>query len=303
MLMDAVERYISLRRSVGYKLEDLAYLLRSFARFAEQRRETHVVAQTAVLWAEQTRSQSRRHRRLRTVIRFAQFMQVEDDRHEVPPDGVFVPACVRRPPYVFSDEEIRLLIGESRRLRPVGSLRPHTYSTLFGLLAVTGLRVSEALALKTHDLTPDGLVVRDTKFRKNRLVPIHKTTSEALGEYMVRRGDVRPSDDYLFISNQGRRVSYAATWETFHKVRQKVGIPRQFGATKVRLHDLRHSFAVRCLEAAPGSRRAATSHMVALMTYLGHASLASTYWYLESTPELMNDIANACQSFVKGDFR
>lgn len=302
MLIDFVERYLSLRRSLGYKLEDLASLLRSFARFAEQRGETHVVAQTAVTWAQQTRSQSRRNRRLQSVIRFSQFLQVEDDRHEIPPDGVFAPMCVRRPPYVFSDAEIRLLIGESRRLRPVGSLRPYTYSTLFGLLAVTGLRISEALNLKIHDLTPDGLIIRDTKFRKSRLVPIHKTTSEALGEYMIRRGDVRSSDDHLFVSNQGHQISYMATLETFHKVCQKVGIPCHSGATKVRLHDLRHSFAVHCLEAAPDSRQAATSHMVALMTYLGHASLASTYWYLESTPELMNDIANSCQSFVKGDF-
>ena len=177
MLMDAVERYIRLRRSVGYKLEDVACLLNSFARYAEHRGDKYVVTQTAVTWAEQSPSQSRRHRRLQAVIRFAQFMRVEDGRHEVPPDGIFAPSGVRRPPYVFSDEEIRLLIIESRHLRPVSSLRPHTYSTLFGLLAVTGLRVSEALRLKISDLTPDGLVIRDTKFRKNRLVPIHKTTA------------------------------------------------------------------------------------------------------------------------------
>jgi len=301
MLMDAVEGYISLRRSVGYKLEEAASFLRSFARFAQQRGETHVAVQTAIAWAEQARSQSQRHRRLRTVVHFAQFMRVEDQRHEVPPDAVFGGSCIRRPPYIFTDEEIRLMMGESRRLRPVGSLRPHTYSTLFGLLAVTGLRVSESLNMKTHDVTPDGLVIRDTKFHKNRLVPIDESTSDALGEYMVRRREVRSSDDYLFISNQGRRISYMATWETFHKVCRKAEIPRQSGAVKIRLHDLRHSFAVRCLETSPDSRGAVTSHMVALMTYLGHASLASTYWYLESTPQLMTDIANACQTFVKGN--
>jgi integrase len=285
---------------MGYKLEDVAYVLKSFARYAERHGDEHVVTQTAVTWAEGASSQSRRHRRLQAVIRFARFMRVEDGRHEVPPGGTFAPSGVRRSPYVFSDEEIRLLIIESRHLRPVSSLRPHTYSTIFGLLAVTGLRVSEALRLKISDLTPDGLVIRNTKFRKDRLVPIHKTTAEALGEYMTRRGKGVFCDDTLFISNEGRRISYLATWETFHKVCQRAGIPRQCGAARVRLHDLRHTFAVRSLEAAPDSRRAVTSHMVALMTYLGHASLASTYWYLESTPELMADISNACQDFAKG---
>ena len=154
--------------------------------------------------------------------------------------------------------------------------------------------------MKVRDLTPDGLVIRDTKFRKNRLVPIHKTTAEALGEYMMRRGKGVSCDDTVFISNDGHQISYLATWETFHKVCRRAGIPRQSGAAQVRLHDLRHTFSVRSLEAAPDSRRAVTSHMVALMTYLGHASLASTYWYLESTPELMADISNACQDFAKG---
>jgi len=303
MLIDSVNTYIRSRRSVGYKLEETAWLLRRFALFAKECGDTHVMAKTAITWAEKSKSQDQKYRRLKTVIRFARYMRAEDDRHEIPPDGVFCGTSTRRTPYVFSNEEIRLLVEQAGSLGPAGSIRPHTYSTLFALLSVTGLRISEALALQIEDFTRDGLIIRDTKFHKNRLVPVHDTTADALRRYLARRIQIECADDHFFVSILGKKISYGSTQETFQKVCAAAGIPRHPGGPKIRLHDMRHSFAVRALEVGPNSREGVTSHMLALSTYLGHASIASTYWYLESTPQLMSDIAKTCEAFVEGDAR
>jgi len=301
MLMNAVESYIKARRAAGYRFEDPGRLLKNFARFAAKSGDTHVVAKTAISWAELSPSQPRRDKRLKTVVRFARFIRVEDDQHQVPPHDIFIQAYIRRIPYIFSDGEIQMLVNQALQLRPLTSLRPHTYSTLFGLMAVTGLRVSEALKLKIHDLTGDGLLIRDTKFRKNRLVPLHETTIETLHRYLPRRQYIGQTDDHFFLSNRGKKLSYESVRETFHKICHRGGIPRQPGNPNIRLHDLRHTFAVRSLENSPDCRHRVSAHMLALMTYMGHATLASTYWYLETTPQLMTDIARKCETFVYGE--
>jgi integrase/recombinase XerD len=150
-------------------------ILSSFARFASAQGETHVVAQTAMTWAGLARSESQRATRLKAVIRFARFSRAADARHELPPQGVFRPQRHRPVPYLFRPEEIQALMAHAAQLGPAGSLRPQMYSTLIGLLAATGLRISEALGLCFRNITPDGLVMRETKFRKSRLEVVEHT--------------------------------------------------------------------------------------------------------------------------------
>ncbi len=301
MLMPAIERYLELRRALGYKLETTEFLLRNFARFAGARGETHVVSHTAMEWAAQTSTARQSHRRLTVIIGLARFLHAEDERHQLPPRPLFCPPQPRPLPYIFTAEEIQLLVQAARRLGPPGSLRPHTYSTLFGLLAVSGLRISEALALRLDDLTNDGLVVRETKFHKSRLVPLHESSVAALTRYLERRQCVASDDDHLFLSLHRTKLCYATVYRLFKQLCADAGLPHQPRAHRLRLHDLRHTVAVRALEACPHSRERVTPHMLALSTYLGHASVSGTFWYLQSTPQLMQDVASAGETWMTGD--
>jgi integrase/recombinase XerD len=303
MLMAAVETYLAVRRAAGFQLTPIEAYLRSFARFATERDESHVVAQTAIAWATTAATEAQRHTRLMSVLRFARFMHAEDPRHELPPAHFFRGWRQRPTPYIFRAEEIQRLVAAAQQLGPPGSLRPHTYSTLFGLLAATGMRPSEARTLQLPDLTPDGLLIRESKFKKSRLLPLHDTTWAALEQYLQRRRRVAGHAPHLFISRRGGKLSHTAVAETFHNVVQAAGILREPGTSCPTLMDLRHTFAVRGLETCPHSREQVGRHMLALTTYMGHAKVASTYWYLESTPELMADIAQRCEAFVAGGGR
>src|SRR3989449_7408361 len=177
MLRQAVDTYLAIRRAADFNLDAAERYLRNFAQFATAQGDPHVVAQTAIAWAEQAASEPQRHNRLSVVIRFARFSHAEDPRHEVPPARLFCGQRRQRAPYLFHEEDIQALLAQATRLGSPDSLRPHTYSTLLALLAVTGLRISEALALRFKDITSDGLVIRETKFRKSRLVPLHETAT------------------------------------------------------------------------------------------------------------------------------
>ena len=168
---------LAVRRALGYKLDAIGRHLRSFAQFASAQGDAYIKTPTAIAWAGQARSENQRFNRLQAVIKFAQFCHAEDDRHEILPDQVFCSQRQRPTPYIFTDHELKSLIVQAAQLGPPGSLRPQTYSTLFGLLAATGLRISAALALRFQDVTDDGLVIRESKFHKSRLVPLHKTTT------------------------------------------------------------------------------------------------------------------------------
>jgi len=300
MLMNNVEHYLAMRRAAGFALTPIEGYLRSFARFATQRGETWVVATTAIDWAKLAHAEAQRHYRLQTVVRFARFMAAEDPRHQIPPSGIFRGQRPRPIPYIFSETEIAQLLSAARHLGPPGSLRPHTYSTFFGLLAVTGMRVSEARNLHLQDVTGDGLLIRHTKFHKSRLLPVHATTQEALEQYLSHRRREAGLDPHLFVTRRHGQLSRTVVKQTFHQVLQAAGIPREGGRSRPRLMDLRHTFAVRALERSPETREQIGRHTLALTTYMGHTCVASTYWYLERTPQLMVDIAATCEAFVYG---
>ena len=301
MLMQAVDSYLEVRRAAGFQLRVTEYLLRNFASTATERGEEHVRTVTAIEWAAQAPSVRQRNRRLRALIQFARHVHAEDDRHDVPPDDVFAAPRHRRLPHIFTAVEVDQILDEAGRLGPVGSLRPHTYRTLFGLLAACGLRISETLALRIDDVTANGLIIRETKFRKSRLVPMHDSTERAVQGYIERRLRVAGDVEHVFVSMRRRPLAYPTVVSTFLAVTRKLGIRGAPGVPGPRLHDLRHTFAVRSLEACPHDE--VGSHMIALSTYLGHAKLADTYWYLQATPLLMTGIADACRNLIHGEAR
>ena len=299
MLTQAVESYLALRRAVGFALKSSGFQLKSFAAFSEARGLHYVSSDIAIEWAGLTRLASQRALRLGIIIRFARYLRAEDPRHEVPPAIFGAERPLRPTPYILTGEQIRQLVEAASRLGHK-TLRGTTYSTLFSLLACTGLRRSEAIHLRYADITPDGLVIRNTKFRKSRLVPLHETASSGLERYLQRRRPYAPFDDHVFVSLRRKPLLPEHVDRAFRDAVKRVGLPPGGGHARPTPHSLRHTFAVRALENCPDGRDAITKHMLALSTYLGHARVADTYWYLEAVPELMRDIAERTEQFAMG---
>ena len=303
MLIDHVERYISLRQALGFTLRDSGQRLRAFARIATSRGDIHVRTSSAMEWAALAGSPSQRHMRLQEVIGLARFLHAEDPAHEVPRANPFPSRRTRSLPYIYSREEVAQIVMAAGRLQPEKSnpLRPRTYAVLFGLIAATGLRISEAVNLRIDDVLPRGILhIRQTKFRKSRLVPLHATVKNVVDNYLEARRNVATTTYRIFLSAQGRPLSAKMAEQTFRQVRRAVPIaPERKRAP--RIHDLRHTFATRALERCPIQRDAVGRHLVALATYMGHANIACTYWYLEATPQLMTDIAAAGRGLFAGE--
>ncbi len=301
MLTVHVERYIALRQALGFKLHEVARNLRAFARYAEVRGDACVRSSTAVDWAAQAPSPGARHVRLCDVAGLARFLHAEDPAHEVPSAAVFHAPKRRTPPYIYTSEQLAQIVAAAGRLRETYTLRRRTYATLFGLIAATGLRISEALGLHFGDVLPDGVLrIERTKFGKSRLVPLHPTVEAALGRYLDERRQLAVADDHVFLSAGRRRIGVNVADDTFRRVLRLAGIASG-RARACRIHDLRHTFATRALEQCSTRREAVARHFVALATYMGHTDIAHTYWYLETTPELMADIAAAGEALVNGE--
>ena len=298
-MMASVETYLAVRRAVGFTLSNTEYLLRSFADFAADRKETHIRTATAIDWASQAKSVAQRHTRHQTICRFAQYLRVEDFRHELPPAKHFGYRKTRRVPHIYSRDEIDGLVLAATRLPSSDLLLPRTYAALISLLAATGLRISEALHLLVTDITPNGLLIRRTKFQKTRLVPLHATAVTGLAHYLMHRQEARSGGDHVFVSDEGQPLVYWKVHGVFRALLKSAGI-KPSGGRWPRIHELRHTLAVRALESSPTGRQRIGQHMLALATYLGHVNINATYWYLETTPELLLDIAVVAENFVEG---
>lgn len=295
-IREDVERYVAIKRGIGYKFADQARMLRQFASFAEIAGDTSISANRMIEWAATAPSVQSSREWLRVVRNFAVSMHAEDDRNEVPPRDAFGRGRRPRPrPHILSAADIERIMHAALSLSPVASITPYTYHHMIGLLAATGMRVSEAVALLESDLTKDGLLIRETKFRKSRLVPIHPTTRKALSEYLALRRRIGGPDPHLFVISTGESPDAASVTRAFIKLARQVGV-RDAEGRGPRLHDLRHSFAVRSLEQCGNNRADINRHMLALSTYLGHACVTDTYWYLEATPVLTRQIAEAAET-------
>lgn len=296
-LREAVEEYLALRRRLGSTLRDVAGALRAFAAFAEHEGASRVTIDVALRWATQSRGKELATvgRRLRMVRGFARWRSATDPHTEVPPPHLLPARYRRKPPYLYRDEEIERLLWAARHLPSPAGLRALTYFTLFGLLVVTGMRVSEGVALDHADLNLDDaiLTIRRTKFGKSRLVPLHPSTGKALADYAATRDRLLPrrATQAFFVSEQGWRVTVWAADYTFAKVSGQIGLRPPIRGHRYghgpRLHDLRHRFAARTLvdwyRAGIDVERA----LPRLATYLGHVHVNETYWYLEAVPELL----------------
>lgn len=303
MLSEDVTRYVALYRRLGRSFSEQSRTLHLYARYAEAQGDSHIRIVRIHDWCATASSPNRARTCYDAVRRLGAFLNAEDPRHEVPPAGAFGRGKRPRPaPHLLEPKQIRAVMNAALELPPNGSISPYTFHYLFGLLAATGLRISEALALQCDDLGADGLVVRNGKFGKSRLLPIHLSTRSALAEYMAIRQRLNAGGDDLFVLRTGRAPSKVRAHAVFVQIARNLGIrPHDLRSPGPRLHDLRHSFAVRSLEACLHDRQAVAHHMAGLSTYLGHTSMAHTYWYLEATPVLMHSIATSGeQLFAEG---
>ncbi len=299
MIIDLVETYLVMRRACGFELKSEGSCLLNFAAYSDARGQDYVCRATAVEWAGLARTVHQRARRLGLVIRFTRFARAEDQRHEMPA-AIFGSEKGPRPvPYILSGQDIQRFVQAAFQLG-CHSFRRQTYGTFFSLLACTGLRTSEAINLRYGDITPDGLLIRNTKFRKSRLVPLHDTTRAGLERYLEQRRPYAPLDDHVFVSLRRKPLIIYGVETAFRTVANAIGLPCLPVQPRPTPHSLRHSFAVRSLESCPDGRDHITKHMLALSTYLGHGNVAHTYWYLEATPSLMKSIAEQCETFVTG---
>jgi integrase len=305
----AVERYLDERRGLGFDLRIAGGILLQFARYADAR--GHRGPLTLELQVEWARTQGRRAeptscaRRLEVLRPFARYYCQFEPHTSVPERTTFGPARRHRlMPHIYTDQEIRDLIAASGRLQPTGGLRPATYQTLFGVIAASGLRLSEGLQLRDADvdLRRHTLLVRQTKFKKSRLLPIHATTVEALGRYRRVRDHWLPGgpDTPFFVGSAGQALPRPTVHGIFARLRTQLGWVARGGHPRARLHDLRHTFAVRRVQRWQEEGLTIDHGVFWLSTYLGHASIADTYWYLTGTPELLAGVATCFERFAFG---
>jgi integrase len=291
-LRHALDDYLALRRSLGYKLERAGRLLADFVGHLETAGADTITMDAALSWATRPRDadSSWWAHRLSVVRVFARHVHAIDPVHEVPPAGLLPPRKNRATPYLYSSTDIVALMTAARSLR--SALRAATFETLVGLLAVTGVRIGEALRLDRGDVDLDEgvLQIRDTKFGKSREIPLHCSTTEALAAYVRHRDRLcpRPVDQAFFVSTTGTRLLYCNVHATWLKLVRRAGLGPRSASCRPRPHDLRHSFAVRTLLGWYQDGIDVQARMPALSTYLGHVHPANTYWYLSSAPELLN---------------
>jgi integrase len=291
-LRQALDDYLALRRSLGYKLQRAGRLLADFVAHLETAGADTIAIDTALSWAMQPSDAdpSWWAHRLSAVRVFARHLHAIDPVHEVPPAGLLPNRKVRATPYLYANTDIIALMAAARGLR--SALRAVTFETLVGLLAVTGLRIGEALRLDRGDVDLDEgvLQIRDTKFGKSREVPLHTSTAEALTAYARRRDRLcpRPVDPAFFVSTVGTRLLYCNVHVTWLNLVRRAGLEPRSAWCRPRPHDLRHSFAVRTLLGWYQDGVDVQARMPVLSTYLGHVHPANTYWYLSGAPELLN---------------
>ena len=294
-LRSALERYLSMRQGLGYKYQHQARRLADFVSFMEARGATTMTTKLAVEWATLPPG---RHAswalRLTDVRGFARHVANIDPQTEVPPTGI-LPGLKRAKPYVYSDAEIDALLTAALALPPADGLRRWTYHCLFGLFAVTGMRLSEVIGLQCDnvDLGNGILTVRETKFGKSRLVPLHPTTCAVLLSYAERRDAHLGSrcSAYFFVAERGGRLLHQYVHRVFWRLSREIGLRKPGDHSGPRVHDFRHRFAIQTLLTWYREGTDVEQQLPVLSTYLGHACVRDTYWYLSACPELMQEAA------------
>jgi site-specific recombinase XerD len=291
-MLSRVRAYLEQRRALGYKLQTEGAMLLNFARAADAAGHRGPLTRALALrWAAQPLRADRLYhaRRLEVLRVFAGHQVALEPATEIPPRHFFGPAHRRQTPHLYSSAQIHLLLRRAAQLQ--GRLRSLTYQTLIGLLACTGLRISEALALEAGgvDLIQRALLVRDSKYHQARWVPLHPTAVPPLRRYVQARARLYPVARHFFVSDRGERFAYSTVRGVFRELAREL-IPNS-GRRQVRLHDLRHTFACQVLLRWQRSKKGAAGRVLILSRYLGHRQVRHTYWYLSATPELLRETA------------
>lgn len=298
-LRGALETYLSLRRGLGSELRGPGGHLHRFVEFLEGEGAAVITSQLALRWATAPggATPATWALRLADVRRFAAWLSATEPRTEVPPPGLLPHRYRRRPPYIYSDDEIARILGAAARLPSRSGLRAQTYVALFGLIATTGLRLGEAIDLDRDDLDLQAgvLAIRRAKFGTSRFVPVHDSAGAALERYAQQRDRLlpRPACPAFFLAGRGIRVTQCSARYTFAVVSRTVGLRASAAGNRhghgrgPRLHDMRHRLAVKTLIRWYREGRNVERELPKLSTYLGHVHVADTYWYIEAVPELL----------------
>ncbi|MBS0363397.1 MAG: tyrosine-type recombinase/integrase [Proteobacteria bacterium] len=286
----ALDGYLKLRRALGFKLVSQEDRLRRFVAFMDGCGQTVVTARLAVEWAGSLCGPATWSSRLATVRVFARHLALTDLRTEIPPSGVFAPQ--RRPrPFIYTEAQVVDLMAAMTKLHPTG-LQAQTYQCFFGLIGTSGLRFSEAADLLRADvdLVAAVVTIRETKFGKSRVIPVHETTAEVLRRYAEERDRCgrRRASAYFFTGDRGAKLNHSNAHKTFIDGTRLTGLRRPDESAGPRIHDLRHTFAVRTLTAWYAAGEDIERRLPELTTYLGHAHSEDTYWYLSACPELLD---------------
>ena len=306
-----VDEYLAERRRLGFELRNMGLILMSFVRYlAQERQQGQLTMELMARWARQHKARNpvpaTAARRLKALRPFTRWLQQFEPRTEVPDESIFGRVPGRVAPHIYRETEIIELLAAARVLNPQGGLRPVVYETLFGLIASTGLRVSEALSLADSDvdLVNAALIVRQTKFAKSRRLPLHPGTVNALSSYRQLRCVHTPATVGMpfFISTRGQRLGQplgaGQVRRVFIELRDRLNWPDRGAHGGPRIHDLRHSFAVRRVMLWYEQGIDVDQSMLALSTYMGHAKISNTYWYLTGVPELMALVGNKFENFA-----
>lgn len=303
-LAEHLEDYLRMRRALGFELARHGQMLPSFVAYLEAAGASTVTVELAVAWAQLPGDRIKPitiSHRLSTVRGFARYLHAIDPAHEVPPTGVFAVSRRRPAPYLYSSDEVVLILEMTRLMRP--PLRAATHKTLFGLLAATGMRIGEALALTGDDvdLAEGLLTIRHAKFDRMRLVPVHPSVTAALRDYVAVRGRLCPAPrtDRFFVSQTGRVLRKEEVEVSLRAITLRIGICTR--TVQPRVHDLRHTFAVETLLGWQREGADIPALLPVLSTYLGHVEPANTYWYLSATPELMQLVADRLEQYLGGE--
>lgn len=296
-LTEAVHDYVGMRQSLGFKLVQVEGWLKDFATFMDTHGKTWVTTELALQWAVQPvgGQPATWAKRLTAVRGFARYRSATDARSEIPESGLLASRQRRAKPYLYSESEISNLLAAACALKSDNGLRGQTYYCLFGLLAVAGLRISEALALQRHDvnLQQGLLTIRGAKFGKSRLVPLHESTRGILAQYAQRRDaafDHAVAANFL-LSERGKALSTSTVRRTFRQLSVQIGLRGPKDRSGPRLHDYRHRFATETLLRWYRSGEDIERRLPALSTFMGHSRTSDTYWYISACPELMGEAA------------
>lgn len=293
-LREAVEDYLTMRRSLGFKLADHGWLLTDLVRHLEQAGATTITTELTLEWATRSSGTQTWHAAKLSVARgFARYLHTLDPATEVPPTGLLSYRRRRTRPYLYSDTDLDRLLSAALALTP--ALRAATYYTLLGLVAVTGLRVGEAIRLDRDDVDLQAGLLRVwvSKFGKSREVPLHPSTVTVLASYAGQRDRLCPrlKAPSFFLTTWGTRPHVSVVHKTFRTLCQRSGLDDPRTPGRPRVHCLRHTFAVRTLLDWYAAGADVQARLPWLSTYLGHVEPASTYWYLSAAPELMSTAA------------